>query len=204
MRRIEFDKGYIVVAPVDGGAENSPLLTESDHTHLATLSSPTRRAQWSTWRHILRTELGDAASIRYNSQGAPFLERPVGDIAFISVSHSAEWVAVMFCSTRCGVDIEAQDRNFSKVASRYITPEEREQMEGEFGRELFEAIVWSAKEAIYKYGNTPGVEFTSDLLLVGHNAECATFQAELYGVALPDTHYQLFDNQMLCYLHQNQ
>ena len=201
-KRIDFNQGYIIVAPVDEQAEHSALLTESDLAHLATLSSPTRRAQWSTWRHIVREELGAEALLRYNSMGAPILERAVGDVAYISVSHSAEWVAVMFSHTRCGVDIEATDRGFSKVASRYITLDEREHLGADFG-ELFEGIVWSAKEAMYKYANTPGVEFTSDLLLVGHTPLTTTLQAELYGVPLPDTHYLQLEGQILCYLYQD-
>ena len=125
----------------------------------------------------------------------------VGEVAYISVSHSAERVAVMFSHTRCGVDIEAIDRNFARVASRYITPEERATAEADFAEGVFEAVVWSAKEAIYKYGNTQGVDFTADLLLVGHDKELCTLQAELYGVPVPDVHYLLLpDNQVLCYL----
>ena len=200
MKRIDFDKGYIIVAPVDSTAENSPLLTEDDHAHLATLSSPTRRAQWSTWRSVVRAELGAEAFLRYNSLGAPLLEREIGKVAYISVSHSAEWVAVMFCSTRCGVDIESHQRNFSKVATRYITPEEREAFAEEVGPH-FEAIVWSAKEAMYKYALTPGVDFTGDLLLVGHDGDRATLGATLYGLPIPDTHYLfLEENQVLCYI----
>ena len=191
------------MAPVDGEAERSALLTESDLAHLATLSSPSRRAQWCTWRHIVREELGADALLRYNSAGAPLLERAVGEVTYISVSHSTEWVAVMFSHTRCGVDIEASDRNFTKVASRYITLDEREHLAADFG-ELFEAVMWSAKEAIYKYANTPGVEFTSDTIVVGHTPLTSTLQAELYGVPLPDTHYHRLDEgQMLCYLYQD-
>lgn len=199
MRRIDFDRGYIVVAPVDSTAEQSPLLTKEDHTHLATLTSPTRRAQWCTWRSIVRAELGAEVSLRYNSMGAPLLEQAVGKVAYISVSHSAEWVAVMFSTTRCGVDIESHQRNFSKVATRYITPEERETFAEEIGPH-FEAIVWSAKEAMYKYALTPGVDFTGDLLIVGHDSGRKTLRANLNGFPIPDTRYLfLEDNQVLCY-----
>jgi phosphopantetheinyl transferase len=131
--------------------------------------------------------------------GAPLLEQAVGKVAYISVSHSAEWVAVMFSTTRCGVDIESHQRNFSKVATRYITPEEREAFAEAIGPH-FEAIVWSAKEAMYKYALTPGVDFTADLLLVEHDGQSATLGATLNGLPIPDTRYLfLEDNQVLCY-----
>lgn len=199
--RIDFTQGYIVVAPVDSTAEESPLLTEEDHAHLATLHSPTRRAQWSTWRCILREMLGAEAKIRYNSMGAPVLEGTIGEVGFISVSHSSEMVAVMFSATRCGVDIECCERNFERVASRYINHDERESLAASVGED-FEALMWSAKEAIYKYGNTPGVDFTHDVLIVGHSTEGQRLHAELYGMATPDVHYRTVGNQILCYLCQ--
>ena len=198
-KRFEIEGGYIVVARIDPLCEQSPLLTESDHDHLATLLSPTRRAAWSTCRHILRRELGAEAELRYAISGALILARPIAEVAYVSISHSAEWVAVMLNKGRCGVDIESLQRNFSRVASRYISPQEREQFAGVVGPH-FEAIMWSAEEALYKYGGREGLDFIKDMVVSNINPQEHTLQAELYGVAAPLVRYQLFDNQILCYL----
>lgn len=198
-KRFEVEGGHIVVARIEPQCEQSPLLTEADCDHLATLLSPTRRAAWSTCRHILRRELGAEASLRYVGSGALILERAVADVAFVSISHSAEWVAVMFSKGRCGVDVESVERNFSRVASRYIAPQERQQFAEAVGP-LFEAIMWSAEEALYKYGGQEGLDFIEDMVVTDINPHEQTLQAELYGVAAPIVHYHLFDNQILCYL----
>lgn len=203
LQRIDIPSGRIIIARVDPEAENSPLMTEEDREHLATLAAPARRAQWSTCRVILREELGEGAQLRYAPTGALILVSPIEGIRFVSLSHSDEWVAVMLSEGRCGVDIEALGRNFSRVASRYISHEERAQFEAQVG-DHFEAIMWSAEEAIYKFGSNPGLDFIQDMVITGFDTTNQTITAELYGLATPTVHYHFVGDQILCYLSDNQ
>ncbi len=180
-------------------AENSPLLTEEDKEYLAALSAPSRRAQWATARALLRQMLGADAELRYASSGALILTKPIGTTRHLSISHTKEWVAVMFSEGRCGVDIESLGRNFSKVASRYISHDEREKFEALVG-EHFEALMWSAKESLYKYGASEGLDFLQDMVIIDIDTAEQTLRAELYGLATPKVHYQLLDDHILCYL----
>lgn len=198
-KQILFEGGVIVIEPVDLSAEESPLLTEEDKQFLATLSAPARRAQWSTARAILRSLLGAEASLRYSSAGALILDRPVEGKSHVSISHTEKWVAVMLSDRRCGIDIESRERGFSRVAARYIAHQEREQFESIVGED-FEAIVWCAKEALYKYGSRPGLDFTSDMLLTAFDPTTGTIEADLYGLPTPTLHYTLFGNHIVCYL----
>ncbi|MBE6200952.1 MAG: 4'-phosphopantetheinyl transferase superfamily protein [Rikenellaceae bacterium] len=191
--------GYIVVEQVCPQADQSPLLTDSDLQYLATLNSPARRAQWATWRTIVRRELGPDALLCYNSAGAPYLERPVGRVSHLSVSHSTTYVAVMFAEGRCGVDIESVERNFGRIAARYISPTEREAL-AEAAGPHFEAIMWSAKEAVYKYGQATGVEFTEEMIATAIEPTEQTIAIELYGVPQPTLHYAFVDDQVLAYI----
>lgn len=202
-RRIDVPRGRILLARIAPEAEHSPLLTEEDREHLATLAAPARRAQWSTCRVILREELGSEAALRYAPTGALILDKPVEGIHYVSLSHSDHWVAVMLSEVRCGVDIEALGRNFSRVASRYISHEERAQFEAHVGAH-FEAIMWSAEEAIYKYSNNSGVDFIEDMVITGFDTHEGTITAELYGLATPTVHYLPIEDHILCYLSDNQ
>lgn len=203
LERIDIPFGRIIIARVNPEAEQSTLLTEEDREHLATLAAPARRAQWSTCREILRRELGEDATLRYSATGALILVSPIGAIRFVSLSHSDEWVAVMLSERRCGVDIEALGRNFSKVASRYISHEERAQFEAQVG-DHFEAIMWSAEEAIYKFGSNPGVDFIEDMVITAFDTTEQTISAELYGLTTPTVHYHIVGDHILCYLSDNQ
>lgn len=198
-KQIDLPQGRILIARVEPQAENSPLLTDEDREHLTTLTAPARRAQWSTCREILRAELGCEAGLRYATSGALVLTHPVGGVSYVSISHSDEWVAVMLSERRCGVDIESLGRNFSRVASRYISHEERDRFESQVGAD-FEAIMWSAEEALYKYGSNPGLDFIQDMVITGFDTERGVISAELYGLTTPPIHYTLFDGQVLCYL----
>lgn len=189
------------VERVSSTAEESPLLNDNDREHLADLVAPSRREQWATARMILRHELGNEAELRYASSGALVLSKPCKGAHYLSVSHSNEWVAVMLCGKRCGVDVESLGRHFSKVASRYITPEEREQFEEQVG-EHFEALVWSAKEALYKYGGKEGLDFLQDMIITDIDTSSQTLGAELYGLPTPRVRYQLLDDHILCYLYE--
>lgn len=177
----------------------SPHLTESDKEYLATLTAPSRREQWATARTILRRELGESAEFRYAASGALVLASPVGEFNYLSVSHCEEWVAVMLCGVRCGVDIESLGRGFSKVASRYISHEEREMFGDKVG-EYFEALMWSAKEALYKYGGNAGLDFINDMVVTSIDTSEQTLSAELYGLAAPKVRYQMQDGHILCHV----
>lgn len=193
------DQVTIYIERVNPQLEESPLLSDGDRDFLATLTAPSRRAQWATARTMLRHALGAEAELRYASSGALILSKPIGEVRFVSISHTTEQVAVMLSRGRCGVDIEAVGRNFSKVASRYITPDEREQLEEQVG-EHFEALVWSAKEALYKYGAHEGLDFLQDMIVTDIDTTSQTLTAELYGLPTPPVHYKFVSNHILCYV----
>lgn len=195
------DQATICIERVDPQLEASPLLTDGDRDFLATLTAPSRRAQWATARTMLRHALGADAELRYASSGALILAKSVGEVRFVSISHTTEQVAVMLSGTRCGVDIESLGRGFSRVASRYITHEEREQFEEQVG-EHFEALVWSAKEALYKYGAHEGLDFLRDMIVTAIDTTAQTLCVELYGLPAPTVHYRIEGDHILCYLYE--
>ena len=200
--KVELNSGYIIVEEVDPQADLSPLLTDDDHQHLATLNSPARRSQWATWRTIVRRHLGPTATLRYNAAGAPILVAPVGDISHLSVSHSARLVAVMFADRRCGVDIESLDRNFGRISARYISPTEREALATTAGPH-FEAIMWSAKEAVYKYAQASGVDFTEEMVATSLDADTRTISIELYGATQPPLCYTFVEGEVVAYISEH-
>ena len=111
------------------------------------------------WRHIVRRELGSSTEIAYNDKGAPIL---LNRTEHISVSHSADFVGVIISDDRCAIDIERLDRNFERVAKRYIRPEEQSLSQDE----RLAAILWCAKEALYKYADESGLDLLRDLKIL--------------------------------------
>ncbi len=117
---------------------------------------PHRRREYLAWRAVVREELGRHTRIGYDGAGAPVL--PGGE-ACISVAHCRDRVAVCISDAPCAVDIEPESRDFSRVAPRYMTAAEQSLA----ADPLLPAVVWCAKEALYKYAGRRELDWRSDL-----------------------------------------
>ena len=105
-----------------------------------------RRCEYLAWRALLYTELGRQVEIGYSADGAPHI---IGEPNIhIGVSHCRDRVAVIIGNEPCSVDIERRDRNFRRVAPKFINADE--QFVYDAGKDAL-GIAWSAKECAYKY-----------------------------------------------------
>ncbi|WP_288845092.1 4'-phosphopantetheinyl transferase superfamily protein [uncultured Alistipes sp.] len=124
---------------------------------------PARQAEWLSWRAIVRREVcrefgcrPAEIAIAYNETGAPVVE---GAAVHAAVSHCRGSVAVGLSDAPCAVDIESLDRTFGRIASRYMTPAEQA-----LSDDLrWPAVVWSAKETLYKYAGRKELDLLCDL-----------------------------------------
>lgn len=124
---------------------------------------PARQAEWLSWRAIVRREVcrefgcrPAQIAIAYNETGAPVVE---GTAVHAAVSHCRGSVAVGLSDAPCAVDIESLDRNFGRIAFRYMTPAEQALSDDP----RWPAVVWSAKETLYKYAGRRELDLLSDL-----------------------------------------
>ncbi len=170
----------IAEASVDG-------LTGGDKQFIESLRSDKRRREVRAWRSQLRMllrELGfesdSKKEILYNDLGAPYI---VDSPLFISVSHSSTHVAVMVSDSKCAIDIESMDRDFDRVASRYVSPREHGLVDA-----LGEAalpLIWSAKETLYKYAGRDALDMIHDLQIISVDRE----KSSLIGSITPHTEH---------------
>lgn len=154
-----------------------------------------RRAQWLTWRGIVRKHLGGETGIEYADNGAPRLR----DIPYnISVTHSRSYAAVICSPGPCAIDIEQLDRRFDRIASRYLTPPE-EELAGEDLR-LFRAAAWCTKETLYKYDGRTDTEFLRDLHIMDFRPAEGIIEARIRDGAPLLLRFLTFDGHALTYL----
>lgn len=148
------------------------LLTAEDVASASRFQREARRAEHLSWRRVVRRELGRGVSIGYNEVGAPIVDIPN---IYISVAHTCErWVAVAVADCRVGVDIESTERDFERVASRYMTSAELALS----SHKDWGAMVWSAKEAMYKLYGRRGVDLCADMRIVAYDAERCVVDGE--------------------------
>ncbi len=124
-----------------------------------------RRCEYLSWRAIVYRELGADVQISYNSVGAPIILNR--DDIYISVSHCSEYVAVAISSSPCAVDIESTSRNYDRIASRYLSEEESKISDSS----LYRAVVWCAKETLYKLSDEKGLDFIEDLHIESYSED---------------------------------
>jgi phosphopantetheinyl transferase len=137
--------------------------TAEDLAFVAPFGSASRRREALAWRAIVRRELGADVVISYDDYGAPRVSVPN---TYISVSHSRESVALLVSDNICAVDIEQADRDFSRVANRYLS--QSEQMLAE-QNDLY-AEMWCAKEALYKYYSKGEIDLVKHLSIKEYNS----------------------------------
>lgn len=140
------------------------LLTAEDIASSMRFQHEPRRMEHLTWRRVVRRELGRNVAISYNEVGAPVVNVPN---THISVSHGAGMVAVAIADCPVGIDIESLERNFERVAERYMSTEER----GLSDDCHWPAMVWCSKEAMYKLFGRRGVELSQELKIESYNSE---------------------------------
>ncbi len=166
----------LVIEPIASEEALREGATAEDLAFVEQLGSASRRSEVLAWRAIVRRELGTEVTISHDECGAPRVNTPD---TFISVSHSRDRVAVLFSEARCAVDIESTERDFRKVANRYLSAEEQNVAEQ---NDLY-AEMWSAKEALYKYYSRGGIDFVRDVAVAEYDSQrgvllCTIFDGE--------------------------
>ena len=142
-----------------------------------------RRSDRLIWRGMARRLIDNRPlEVEYTVEGAPRINNY--PYTHISVSHCNKAIALAVSQCLCGIDVECLDRNFRKVAPRYITPEEwllkptedvgaanstngsgsgSASAEGEDIEQMFLATVWCAKECLFKMYGRRGLDLCHDI-----------------------------------------
>lgn len=110
---------------------------------------------------IISKYIGPDARLGHAPSGRPLLEHADG--LYISISHSADYVAVAFGPVEgIGIDVEQPRAQLARVAPRVLSAAEMA-VYGRSERLLLKA--WTLKEALYKAALTEGVDFRRDIIL---------------------------------------
>lgn len=190
--------GQIAVAPIPDGELLEREATEEELQSVEGISSQSRRTERLAWRLLLRSVL-PTAQVEYLSSGKPEIKN--SQYNHISVSHCQDFVAVAIATKPCGIDVERYDRNFERVISRYMTAEEQSLSADKH----WAAVVWCAKEAMYKMAGREGVDFKRDMQIISAEppfvggsgrwhlvAHLLGEKVELQGIHIDDDHILVF------------
>lgn len=118
------------------------------------------RKQRLAVRALLDALFEEKVYLSHHDNGKPYIEN---NAINISITHTENYVAVMLNDDdEVGVDCESLDRDFFAVAQRVFSPEEIESLDDDTRNEQL-AVMWCAKEAIYKLTSQYDVDFAEQI-----------------------------------------
>ena len=124
------------------------------------LKNESLRKQKLAVRALLDALFEEKVYLSHHDNGKPYIEN---NAINISITHTENYVAVMLNDDdEVGVDCESLDRDFSAVAQRVFSPEEIESLDDDTRNEQL-AVMWCAKEAIYKLTSQYDVDFAEQI-----------------------------------------
>ena len=121
-----------------------------------------RQTEFLSTRLLLQQLLGEKTEISYQESGRPQIKNSAKNI---SISHSADLVAIFISNNLIGVDVEIASRNIDKVVNRFLHPRELEWIAEAENKQFLKMLFWCAKEAIYKCACHPGIQFDTQIFI---------------------------------------
>lgn len=145
-------------------------LDPEDESIFESIRNQNRRLQWLGCRmalsHLMQTP---RIGIRYDAFGKPFL---VSADSRISFTHTGAYAAAICSSTSCvGADLEQVREKISRVAERFLTPDELTMAAGKDCLKVL-TLFWSAKETLYKIYGKPDLDIQHDLCIESFDYLC--------------------------------
>lgn len=118
-------------------------------------------------RILLQQLLGSQSGIHYLNTGRPLL---TSGLAELSISHTKDIYAISLSKERHGMDVEQWGDKALKLIGMFLNEEEQLLLNDSStpllcSPEKNATLLWSAKEAVYKYIDQPGLSFKEDIAL---------------------------------------
>lgn len=139
------------------------VLSAAEASQLTTIKGQGRRREFLAARQLLHQLSGRAerGSLVKDTHGKPSL---AGSAFQVSISHTHQYSAAVGHVQPCGVDIQLFVTKINRIAPRFMSPRETVFLT-DANRLIFQHLVWSAKEAIYKCYGRREIDFRQHLLI---------------------------------------
>ncbi len=134
---------------------------------------------------LIKETMGAGFTMEHDTFGKPW---PVNKSGFISLSHSANWVAFCFHPNQpMGIDVETTRHQLDKLAKRILHQSELSIHEKSENKQRALQVFWGGKEALYKAYGKKNLEFSTQLVLSGIEDDINSFKGE---IILPEAKWE--------------
>ena len=135
-----------------------------------------RRREWLIARILLDIVAPDS-ELYFAPNGKPMLK----DGRWISISHCGELAGLVICEHPVGLDIQGTDEKLEKIAGKFCNPKELQKIKGEKYYLEYLTIIWSVKEAVFKFFGE-NVQFNEDIIVHPFHYHQEELKADYRGV----------------------
>ena len=145
-------------------SESSFEILPKYHPNVNRYKNPFRINQILNTRRIVKELLGKNIDLIQNINGKPIL---LNSDHFISISNHKNLIAVIIAKFLCGIDIESQNRNLTKIQHKYISHQDFSTL----NKNDDLTKIWCGKEVLYKIHGFPIINFKKHLRIIKNNKE---------------------------------
>ncbi len=140
-------------------------------------SSQSKQVEKEAMNLLINETMGSGFTLERDAFGKPW---PVNKTGFISISHSANWVAFCFHPNHpIGIDVESTRLQLAKVALRILHQSELSILEKSINKQRTLQLFWGGKEALYKAYGKKSLEFSTQLVLSRLEDDSDSFKGEI-------------------------
>ena len=149
-------------------------LTKNCEQRLDKLKSDEMKKQFLAVRKLIQLNGISLDSLRYSSEGIPFLNNEKN----ISISHTKGFSAIAISPKPVGIDIQDFRDKILSISKKFINSNERDLIDPSSIKEL--TLVWCIKEATYKVHRKPGLDFKDEIKIqsISNNLSHSTVEVE--------------------------
>ncbi len=165
VKKIEVENGLIGIWEITETADSLISdfhFSKDEETDFQKFKGEKRQKEYLITRLLLQHLLGEKTEIAYQESGRPQLKNSAKQI---SISHSAEFVAIFISNELAGIDVENMNRNIDRVTKRFLHPDELAWIEKSDHHQISKMLCWCAKEAIFKCSCENGVQFDKQIFI---------------------------------------
>lgn len=141
---------------------NLSSIPNEELEELGLIRNAARRKEKLAVRALLNKVFDGKVYLGHHDNGRPYLQNSLIEI---SISHTNRFVSILtHPEESVGIDIESLNRNYSAVEKRALSLEELDYL-SDRDRDLQLAIIWSAKEAVFKRMSRSDIDFSSQIIV---------------------------------------
>ncbi len=135
-------------------------LSEQEKLKLQSMKLEKRKREWLCVKILIQL-FAQGKSLLFHPNGKPFFS----DGFHISISHSGVLAGIIISNQSIGMDIQFVDEKIHRIQHRFLHKKEYEYLPEAKQRVDFLTIIWSVKEAVYKYFGEE-VDFAQDIYVL--------------------------------------